>query len=175
MTTSQLQHGQCGYAVGGFIEKNTLHPAYSEPIACSTRGARSWILLIRSTSYWRSTPQKCRSFFLRSAGFIGGTFAPSDPRERPSRRREFRGLALQHGVVLRHDRDDHSGIFRALALVDGCGINRHQHVEFPKAVGDRRARSRRRSRINSTGNTPSQPQSNMAENFFLPEGWRAFH
>ena len=33
-------------------------------------------------------------------------------------------------------RDDHGGIFRALALVDGRGIGRHQHVEFAKSVGD---------------------------------------
>jgi hypothetical protein len=37
--------------------------------------------------------------------------------------------------VLRHDRDDYGGIFRALAL-DGRGIGRHQHIELPKSVCD---------------------------------------
>ena len=43
---------------------------------------------------------------------------------------------MEHGVVLRHDRDDHGRIFRTLALVDGCGVGRHQRVEFTKAVCD---------------------------------------
>ena len=38
--------------------------------------------------------------------------------------------------MLSEHRDDYSGIFRALALVDGRGIGRHQHVEFPKSVCD---------------------------------------
>ena len=32
---------------------------------------------------------------------------------------------MQHGVVLRHDRDHHGWIFRALALVDARGVCRH--------------------------------------------------
>ena len=39
-------------------------------------------------------------------------------------------IPLQHGVVLRHDRDDHGGIFGALALVDGRGIGWYQGVEL---------------------------------------------
>jgi IstB-like ATP binding protein len=39
-------------------------------------------------------------------------------------------IALQHGVVLGHDRDDHRGVFRALALMDGRGIGRHQGVGY---------------------------------------------
>src|SRR5208282_4247143 len=31
-------------------------------------------------------------------------------------------ISLQHWVVLGHDRDDHGGILRALALVDGGGV-----------------------------------------------------
>jgi hypothetical protein len=46
-------------------------------------------------------------------------------------------IALQHGVVLGHDRDLDGWIFGALALMDGRGIGRHQGVEFAKAVGDR--------------------------------------
>src|SRR6266496_1051819 len=46
-------------------------------------------------------------------------------------------VALQHGVVLRHDRDHNGWIFRALALMDGRGVGRHQGVEFAKAIGDR--------------------------------------
>src|SRR5271166_4104708 len=39
-------------------------------------------------------------------------------------------VALQHGVVLRENRDDHGGIFGPLALVDGRGIGRNQNVEL---------------------------------------------
>jgi hypothetical protein len=46
-------------------------------------------------------------------------------------------ITLQHGVVLRHDRHHDGGVFRALALVDGRRIGRHQGVELAKAVGDR--------------------------------------
>ena len=35
-----------------------------------------------------------------------------------------------------NDRDDHGGIFRALAFVNGRGIGRYQHVEFAKSVSD---------------------------------------
>ena len=38
--------------------------------------------------------------------------------------------------MLREYRDDHGGIFRALALVDGGGIGGNQRVEFAEAVGD---------------------------------------
>lgn len=34
-------------------------------------------------------------------------------------------IALQHGVVLRHDRNHHGWVFRALALVDARGVRRH--------------------------------------------------
>src|SRR5271166_6585479 len=37
-------------------------------------------------------------------------------------------IPLQHRVVLGHDRDDHGGILRALALVDGGGIGGDQRV-----------------------------------------------
>ena len=46
------------------------------------------------------------------------------------------GAALQHGVVLRQHRDDHRGVFRALALVDRRRISEHQHVQFAEAVRD---------------------------------------
>jgi hypothetical protein len=42
----------------------------------------------------------------------------------------------QRGVVLRHDRDDRSRIFRALAFVDGRGVGRQQRIEFAESVGD---------------------------------------
>ena len=45
-------------------------------------------------------------------------------------------IPLQHDVVLRHDRNDHGGIFRALAFMDGHGIGRHQHIEFAKPISD---------------------------------------
>src|ERR1700690_682173 len=44
-------------------------------------------------------------------------------------------VSLQHSVVLGEDRDDHGGIFGALALVDGGGIGGNQRVKFAKAVG----------------------------------------
>src|SRR5208282_5412270 len=46
-------------------------------------------------------------------------------------------IPLQHRVVLGHDRDDHGGILRALALVDGGGVGGDQRVEFAEAVGHR--------------------------------------
>jgi hypothetical protein len=45
-------------------------------------------------------------------------------------------IPLEHGVVLRHDRDDYGRIFRALTFVNGRGIGRHEHVELAKTVGD---------------------------------------
>jgi hypothetical protein len=45
-------------------------------------------------------------------------------------------VALQHRVVLRHDRDDHGWIFRTLAFVNRRGVGGHQHVQFTKPVGD---------------------------------------
>src|SRR5271169_3805995 len=46
--------------------------------------------------------------------------------------------------MLCHHRDYHCRIFRALALVDGNGISRDQHVKFAKAVGDTAAIEDRR-------------------------------
>lgn len=54
--------------------------------------------------------------------------APGDP--------SIEQITLQHGVVLRHDRYYDGRVFRALAFVDGCGIGRHQCVEFAEAVND---------------------------------------
>jgi hypothetical protein len=48
-------------------------------------------------------------------------------------------VSLQHRVVLRHHRDDHSRVLRALALVNGGGIGGYQHVELAKPVGHRSA------------------------------------
>ena len=45
-------------------------------------------------------------------------------------------IALQHGVVLRHDRDNDGRVFRALALMDRRGVSRHQRVQFAKAKGN---------------------------------------
>jgi hypothetical protein len=45
-------------------------------------------------------------------------------------------ITLQHGVMLRQQWNDDGGIFRALALVDGYGVSRHQGVELTEAVGD---------------------------------------
>ena len=45
-------------------------------------------------------------------------------------------ISLQHGVVPRHDQDDHSRIFRVLAFVDGRGVGLRQRIEFAKSVGD---------------------------------------
>jgi hypothetical protein len=39
--------------------------------------------------------------------------------------------------VLGEDRDDHGGIFRALALVDGGGIGGNQGVKFAESVSHR--------------------------------------
>jgi hypothetical protein len=38
--------------------------------------------------------------------------------------------------MLRHDRNDHGRIFRALALMNGGRVGGHQHVKFAKAVGN---------------------------------------
>jgi hypothetical protein len=46
-------------------------------------------------------------------------------------------ITLQHRVVLRHDRDHDGRVLRALALVDGRGVGRHQGIKFAKAVSDR--------------------------------------
>src|SRR5271163_4110187 len=43
-------------------------------------------------------------------------------------------VSLQHRVMLREYRDDHGGIFRALAFVDGGRVSGHQHVELAKSV-----------------------------------------
>jgi hypothetical protein len=48
-----------------------------------------------------------------------------------------KALTAGDGVVLGHDRDHHGGVFRALALMDGCCVGRHQGVELAKAAGDR--------------------------------------
>src|SRR5437868_549376 len=45
-------------------------------------------------------------------------------------------VPLQHRVVLRRQRDDHSRVFRALALVDGRRIGQHQLIQLTKAVSD---------------------------------------
>src|ERR1700730_12948151 len=45
-------------------------------------------------------------------------------------------ITLQHGVVLGHDRDDHSRVFRALTLVYGRGVGRHQGVKLAEAIRD---------------------------------------
>ena len=39
-------------------------------------------------------------------------------------------IALQHRVVLREDRNDHSGILGPLALVDGRGVGGDENVEL---------------------------------------------
>ena len=39
--------------------------------------------------------------------------------------------------MLRHERNDHRWVFRALALVDARGVRRHKGVELAKAIGDR--------------------------------------
>src|SRR6476660_630897 len=41
--------------------------------------------------------------------------------------------------MLGEHRDDHSGIFRTLAFVDGCSVGGHQHVELAKSGCDRSA------------------------------------
>src|SRR6516162_7183812 len=38
--------------------------------------------------------------------------------------------------MLREDWDDHGGIFRPLALVNGRRVGRHQHIEFTESVFD---------------------------------------
>src|SRR6267154_542602 len=45
-------------------------------------------------------------------------------------------VPLQHGVVLRHDRDDYGGVFRALGFMNRGGISGHQGIEFAEAIGD---------------------------------------
>jgi hypothetical protein len=55
------------------------------------------------------------------------SFAPGDTR--------VQQIALQHRVVLRHDRDNDDRVFRALALMDRRGVSRHERVQFAKAIG----------------------------------------
>ena len=45
-------------------------------------------------------------------------------------------IALQHGVMLSEYWDDHSGIFRPLAFVNGRRIGWHQHIEITVSVLD---------------------------------------
>src|SRR5262245_33558023 len=54
--------------------------------------------------------------------------APSDAR--------IKEVPLQHGVMLRHDRNNHGWILRALTLMNGSSVRGHQHVELAKPVGD---------------------------------------
>jgi len=54
----------------------------------------------------------------------------------PTSTTSFLPRVTQRGVVLRHDRDDRSRIFRALAFVDGRGVGRQQRIEFAETVGD---------------------------------------
>jgi hypothetical protein len=45
-------------------------------------------------------------------------------------------IPLQHGAMLSEHRDDHGGIFRSLALVNGSRVGRHQHVQFAEPISD---------------------------------------
>ena len=38
--------------------------------------------------------------------------------------------------MLRHHRDHNGGVFRTLALMDGCCVGRHQCVELAKPIND---------------------------------------
>jgi hypothetical protein len=46
-------------------------------------------------------------------------------------------ITLQHGVVLRHERNHHRRVFRSLALMDGRRIGRYQGVKVAEPIGDR--------------------------------------
>jgi hypothetical protein len=48
----------------------------------------------------------------------------------------YRAISRQHGVVLRHDRDDHGRIFRALAFVVGRGVGRPCDADGPAFAYD---------------------------------------
>jgi hypothetical protein len=48
-------------------------------------------------------------------------------------------ITLKHGVVLRHDRDDDGRVFRALTLMNGRGVGRHQRVKLRSPSTRRRA------------------------------------
>src|SRR5271165_86889 len=54
----------------------------------------------------------------------------------PARHARIDQVPLQHWVVLRRQRDDHSRVFRPLALVDCCRIGQHQLIELAKAVSN---------------------------------------
>jgi len=54
----------------------------------------------------------------------------------PTSTTSFLPRVTQRGAVLRHDRDDRSRIFPALAFVDGRGVGRQQRIEFAETVGD---------------------------------------
>src|SRR5262249_23360854 len=45
-------------------------------------------------------------------------------------------VPLQHGVMLSEYWDDHGGIFRPLAFVNGRRVRRHQRIEFTESVRD---------------------------------------
>src|ERR1700758_3901145 len=45
-------------------------------------------------------------------------------------------ISLQHRVMLRRQRDDHGGVFRALALMNCRRVGEHQLIELAKAIGD---------------------------------------
>src|ERR1700730_8617621 len=64
-------------------------------------------------------------------------------------------ISLQHCVVLGEDRDDHGGIFGALALVDGGGIGGNQGVKLAEAVVHRAPVEARHefARVGSTSRT----------------------
>ena len=87
---------------------------------------------IRQASTSAADPMRCELRLLSpSSGRRGpGALATGDA--------GVEEISLQHRVVQGEDRDDHGGIFGALALVDGGGVGWNQRVKFAKAVGRRR-------------------------------------
>src|SRR4029077_12465599 len=67
----------------------------------------------------------------------GLLLADKDPEPFAAGNASVEEVSLQHGIVLGQDRDDHGGILRALALVDGGGVGGRQGVPLDAAGGAR--------------------------------------
>jgi hypothetical protein len=81
-------------------------------------------------SHSMSFDHRFRPDTLRTA--METAFPLSDQYDQPLAARDagIEQVPLQHGVMLVEHRDDHGGIFRTLAFVDGRGVGGHQHVKL---------------------------------------------
>ena len=83
---------------------------------------------------------------LNAADRDADRFSLADEHDEPlaARQPRIEQIALKHGVVLRHDRDDDGRILRPLRLVDGGRVGQRQlHRARRMGIGPHGRRSRR--------------------------------